>query len=152
MTSSAWTYPSTTLPALEAVQAAKQQSLTASEAPDLALRRAFWVDSANISLRPVILSVANATDTVDVDALADAFDYGRARRAVIDQYRIANTDAVTCSPHLFLPDAATTQTPASTSATPMTTASVSPSPARDDASVYDAILHRAARQPADTAG
>jgi len=62
-----WTYPVTMLPPLEAVQAAKSQSLRAGEDLDLGLRRAFWVDGACISLRHVILSVAGGTGTVDVD-------------------------------------------------------------------------------------
>jgi predicted DsbA family dithiol-disulfide isomerase len=44
-----WLYPSTTLPALEAVLAAKEQSLNASEQLDLGLRRAFWAESRCIS-------------------------------------------------------------------------------------------------------
>ncbi len=99
-----WAYPSTSLPALEAVQAAKEQGLPASEALDLGLRRAFWTQSRNISLRPDILAVATETKVVDADALADALDDGRARRQLMDQYHIARTGAVTCSPHLFLPD------------------------------------------------
>lgn len=99
-----WTYPSTTLPALEAVQAAKEQNLAASEALDLALRHAFWVESRNISLRPVILAAAADTGALDVGALTDALDNGRARRLVMQHYQLAQTDAVVCSPHLFLPD------------------------------------------------
>jgi len=99
-----WAYPSTSLPALEAVQAAKAQGLAASEALDLGLRRAFWVESRNISLRPVILAVAADTGVIDTDALADALDDGRARRTLTEQYHTARSDAVTCSPHLFLPD------------------------------------------------
>ena len=46
-----WAFPSTVLPALEAVQAAKEQSWAASEVLDLALRRAFWADSRCIAQR-----------------------------------------------------------------------------------------------------
>jgi predicted DsbA family dithiol-disulfide isomerase len=99
-----WAYPSTSLPALEAVQAAKEQGLAAGEALDLALRRAFWRDSRTISLRPVILAVAAETPGVDADRLADALDHGRARHLVMEQFDVARTDAVRCSPHLFLPD------------------------------------------------
>src|SRR5437868_3729976 len=48
-------WPVTTLLALEAVQAAKEQSLWASEALDVALRRAFFADSRCISMRHVVL-------------------------------------------------------------------------------------------------
>jgi predicted DsbA family dithiol-disulfide isomerase len=75
-----WAYPSTVLPALEAVQAAKEQSWTASEVLDLALRRAFWADSRCIAQRHVILDVARAVarrNLLDVDRLADTMDSGR---------------------------------------------------------------------------
>ena len=98
-----WTYPVTTLPALEAVQAAKEQSPEASEALDLALRRALFAESRCISLRSVILEVAAENDGVDADALAEALDEGRARRAVMDDFAEAKGDTVQGSPHLFLP-------------------------------------------------
>ena len=99
-----WLYPSTTLPALEAVLAAKEQSLHASEQLDLGLRRAFWAESRCISNRKVILDVAAATGAVGVAALTTALDDGRARADLADHARLSATDAITCSPHLFLPD------------------------------------------------
>lgn len=99
-----WLYPSTVLPALEAVQAAKLQSLHASEQLDLALRKAFWAQSRNISNRAVIVDCAESTGAVDVAALVEALDDGRARRTLADQAAISATDQVNCSPHLFLPD------------------------------------------------
>jgi predicted DsbA family dithiol-disulfide isomerase len=99
-----WLYPSTVLPALEAVQAAKLQGLHASEQLDLALRRAFWAESRNISNRRVIVDCAESTGAVDVAALVEALDDGRARRTLADQAAISATDVVNCSPHLFLPD------------------------------------------------
>jgi len=99
-----WLFPSSTLLALEAVQAAKAQGLHASEQLDLALRKAFWAESKCISNYHVILDAAASTGAVDVAALAEALDDGRARRALSDQAAISATDAVNCSPHLFLPD------------------------------------------------
>lgn len=99
-----WLYPSTTLPALEAVLAAKEQSLNASEQLDLGLRRAFWAESRCISHRKVILEVAADTGVVDVDALTEALDDGRARRSLADQAALSASDRINCSPHLFLPD------------------------------------------------
>lgn len=99
-----WLYPSTTLPALEAVLAAKEQSLKASEQLDLGLRRAFWAESRCISHRKVIMDVARETGAVDTGALAEALDDGRARRTLSDHTATARTDSVDCSPHLFLPD------------------------------------------------
>src|SRR5687768_6935394 len=52
-------YPSTTMPALEAVQAVKElDGLEASERLDRALRVAFFGQSRCISIAPVILEVA----------------------------------------------------------------------------------------------
>ena len=59
------------LPAMEAVQAAKEQGLAASEALDRGLRRAFWGESRCVSLRHVILEVASETDGLDLAQLAD---------------------------------------------------------------------------------
>jgi len=98
-------WPVTTLPALEAVQAAKEQSLEASEALDLALRRALFAESRCISMRHVVLDVAAMTPEVDSDALAKALDNGTARHAVVEQWREAvDSASVKGSPHFFLPD------------------------------------------------
>jgi predicted DsbA family dithiol-disulfide isomerase len=106
-----WTYPVTMLPAMEAVQAAKEQSLAASEALDRGLRRAFWGESRCISLRHVILEVASQSDELDLVALADALDAGRARRAIFDDWAVAKTDAVQGSPQFFLADGSYGQNP-----------------------------------------
>ena len=106
-----WLYPSTTLPALEAVQAAKEQGLRAAEDLDLGLRRAFWAESRCVSNSRVILDVAEATGTVDVAALAEALNDGRARRSLATQAAISATARVNCSPHLFLPDGSDHPTP-----------------------------------------
>lgn len=97
-------YPVTTLPALEAVQAAKAQSPRASEDLGRALRYAFFAESRTISLVPVILDVAKACDGVDATALASALDDGRARAAVIEQRDAAERIGVKGSPHVYLPD------------------------------------------------
>lgn len=89
------TYPVTTLPALEAVQAAKQQEhdgLQASDALDAALRHALYVDSRCISLHGVILDVARQCPEVDVEHLSAALEHGKARAAVFAQWRTAGGD------------------------------------------------------------
>jgi predicted DsbA family dithiol-disulfide isomerase len=106
---SAW--PVTLLPPMEAVQAAKLQSLAASESLDRALRRALYGESRCISLRHVILEVAIETDAVDVPALAAALDDGRARQALIDDWKVAQGDEVRGSAHLFAPDGTNAQNP-----------------------------------------
>lgn len=96
-------YPVTTLPALEAVQAAKEQGLRASEALDRALRRAFFADSRCIALRHEILSVAEDCAEVDADTVAKALDDGRARHLVMAQWHAA-AGVVQGSPHVLAPD------------------------------------------------
>lgn len=97
-------YPVTTLPPMEAVEAAKEQGLQASERLDRALRVAFFGQSRSISLRHVVLEVAAACDGVDESKLVDALDDGRARPLLMEHARIAGTDEVKGSPHVFLPD------------------------------------------------
>ncbi|AUI51490.1 DsbA family oxidoreductase [Arthrobacter crystallopoietes] len=96
-------WPVTSLPANEAVHAAKEQSLAAAEELDMALRLAFWRDSRCISMRHEILDVATACSAVDVDRLRDAFDTGRARGPMMQSY-FAHRDEVQGSPHFFLAD------------------------------------------------
>jgi predicted DsbA family dithiol-disulfide isomerase len=104
-------YPVTTLPALEAVQAAKQQSLRASEELGRALRYALFAESRTVSLVPVIVDVAKRCDGVDAEALAKALDDGRARAAVIEQKDTAERIGVKGSPHVYLPDGSDSPNP-----------------------------------------
>src|SRR3954447_18659557 len=97
-------YPVTTLPALEAVQAAKEQGLRASEELGRALRYAFFAESRTVSLVPVIVDVAKGCEGIDADALAAALDDGRARGLVIEQRDTAQRIGVKGSPHVYLPD------------------------------------------------
>jgi predicted DsbA family dithiol-disulfide isomerase len=139
-------WPVTMLPPMEAVQAAVEQSPLAAEELDRGLRHAFWGESRCISLRHVILEVANECESVDVAALADALDSGRARRRIFDDWEIAKGDEVQGSPHLFLPDGSSIQNPGIAmhwegddgvgGGFPMVDA--------DDPSVYDDLLRRAA--------
>ncbi|MEU5692583.1 DsbA family protein [Actinosynnema sp. NPDC020468] len=99
-----WLYPSSTLLALEAIQAAKEQSLDAADQLDLGLRKAFWAESRSVANYHVILDVAEKTGVVDVPALVEALRDGRARKTLFEQADIAASDTVNCSPHLFLPD------------------------------------------------
>jgi predicted DsbA family dithiol-disulfide isomerase len=146
-----WTYPHTVLLANEAIQAAKEQGLAASEALDQALRRAFWLESRSIAHRAVILEVAAETSLVDVERLAVALDDGRCRRAVLDDYAVAQTDAVKGSPHLFLPDGTSAHNPGIEVHWEGPWASGYPIVDRDDPTVYEDLLRRAA-QVAGAAG
>jgi predicted DsbA family dithiol-disulfide isomerase len=139
---SAW--PNTSLPANEAVHAAKAQSLRASEQLDTALRQALFRDSRPIALRHEILDVAKGCDAVDVDALAEALDDGRARGPMLADSR-RHRDAVQGSPHLFLADGSDAHHPDADfrwrggeegSGFPIVT--------RDEPQVLDALVRRAA--------
>ncbi|MBB4933888.1 putative DsbA family dithiol-disulfide isomerase [Lipingzhangella halophila] len=138
-----WLYPSTTLPALEAVQAAKEQGLRASEGLDLALRRAFWAESRCIANRAVILEAAATADGVDPDHIAAALDDGRARRTLSEQARVSATDRVNCSPHLFLPDGSDHANPGIDVGWAGDYGTGWPVVASDDPDVYRDLLRRA---------
>ncbi len=140
-----WWWPVTMLPAMEAVQAAKEQGLAASEALDRGLRRAFWGESRCVSLRHVILEVASETDGLDLAMLAGALDAGRARSSLFDQWEVAKTDAVQGSPHLFLPDGTNGQNPGlEVSWAQDAEGGWVPTVVRDDQSVYADWVRRAA--------
>jgi predicted DsbA family dithiol-disulfide isomerase len=95
-------YPVTTLPALEAVHAAALQSDAATEQLDRALRVAFFGRSEIISMRHVILKVAEECDRVDAVELAAALDDGRCRSKLMADYRTARSAEVEGSPHVFV--------------------------------------------------
>jgi predicted DsbA family dithiol-disulfide isomerase len=104
-------WPVTMLPPMEAVQAAALQSPRAAEELDRGLRRAFWGESRCVSLRHVILEIANECESVDVAALADALDSGRARHRIFEDWELAKGDEVHGSPHVFLPDGTNLENP-----------------------------------------
>ena len=137
-------WPVTTLLALEAVQAAKEQGLEASEALDLALRRALFAESRCISMRHVVLGVAQTVRAVDADALEKALDNGRARHAVMQQWHDAVDGPVNGSPHLFLPDGTDIANPGVTLHWEGGHGHGFPVVDRDDPSVYEQLLRTAA--------
>lgn len=95
-------YAVSSLLALEAVQAAKEQGPKASEDLDYALRRAFFGESRNITLHHVVVEIASECPTVDEAALEAALRDGRARHRIFEDLRIAESDEVQGSPHFFL--------------------------------------------------
>ncbi len=137
-----WLYPNSTLPALEAVQAAKVQSLKASEDLDLALRRAFWVESRCITNQAVILNVASNTPGVDAAAIGKALDTGSSRGTITEQAQQSASDLVTCSPHVFLPDGTDHANPGMTVDWEGEWGRGYPRIVRDDPTIYDDILMR----------
>jgi predicted DsbA family dithiol-disulfide isomerase len=138
-------YPVTTLLALEAVQAAKEQGLRASEELDLALREAFFSKSQCVSLRHVILEVAEKCEGVDAEALRDAIDHGRARRAVFDQAVEAEREHVEGSPHFFLVDGSDAHNPGIEQHWTADKGRGVPVVTRYEPDVYEDLLRRAVR-------
>lgn len=104
------TWPGTSLPANEAVHAAKGQSPRAGEELDMAIRRAFFCDSRPIHLVHELRAVARGCPSVDTAALADALDAGTAREQMMRDFR-AHVDEVQGSPHFFLPDGSDVHNP-----------------------------------------
>lgn len=109
-----WTFAGTTIPAMEAVQAAKHPDvggLEASDELDAALRQAFWCDSKCISVNAVIKQIAATCSNVDADALEWAIGAGEGRWRISDQWPVAQTEHVRCSPHVFTPSGTTVANP-----------------------------------------
>ena len=137
-------YPVTTLPALEAVQAAKVYGLRASEDLGRALRYAFFAESRTVSLPPVILDVAKGCDSIDVDALREALDDGRARSMVLEQRDTAERIGVKGSPHVYLPDGSDVANPGVEKHWEGEEGSGFPVIDHYDPSVYDDLIRHAA--------
>jgi predicted DsbA family dithiol-disulfide isomerase len=98
------TYPVTTLPAMEAVQAAKADEiggLVGSDELDTALRHAFYARGRCISVHAEILDIAAECPHVDADRLHRALTTGTGRTEVFAQWDTAKGAAVQGSPHLF---------------------------------------------------
>jgi predicted DsbA family dithiol-disulfide isomerase len=143
-------WPVTSLPANEAVHAAKEQSASAAEQLDMALRLAFWRDSRCISMRHEILAIAEGCDHVDVDRLRDALDTGRARGTMIDSY-LAFREDVQGSPHFFLADGTDMHNPGITMHQIGSPGAGFLVLDADDPGVYDDLVRRAAASVAGVA-
>lgn len=136
-------YPVTTLLALEAIHAAALQSDAAAEELDRALRVAFFGRSETISMRHVILQVAERCPSVDGAELADALDEGRCRGAVMGDFRTAQADEVQGSPHVFV-TGADAANPGIEMHWHKNHGTGFPVVDKDDPSVYEDLLRRAA--------
>ena len=145
----AYDYPVTTLPALEAVYAAKDQGPAAGEALDRALRRALFAEGRNVSLLHEILDVAERCPEVSLQELAKALEHGDARSRIFEDMELAERSEVRGSPHLFLPDGSSAHNPGIEMHWVDGAASGSkrggfPAVERDDPSIYEQLLTRAA--------
>jgi predicted DsbA family dithiol-disulfide isomerase len=98
------TWPSTLLPAMEALKVAGELGgAEAADRFDEAARRAFFLDNRDLSIRPTLADVA-AEAGLDRAAFLDAFDGGGHRRAVVADWQEGRRRGVEGSPHAFLPD------------------------------------------------
>jgi predicted DsbA family dithiol-disulfide isomerase len=97
--------------AMEAVQAAKQQSLKASEALDRALRRAFFADSRNISMHHEVVAVAEETEGVDAGLVGESLEDGRCRGSLFEDRVLSASGEIKGSPHFFLADGTNVHNP-----------------------------------------
>lgn len=99
-----WSYPVSTLPALEAVQVAKRQSPEVAVALDLALRRAVFAEWRCVSVFGEIFDVATQVEGLDTDTLWADLREGWGRRELFGQYDEAHSQAISASPTFVLPD------------------------------------------------
>ena len=98
------TWPSTLLPAMEALKVAGELGgATAADRFDEAARRAFFLDNRDLSIRPTLADRATEAG-LDRAAFLDAFDGGGHRRAVVADWQEGRRRGVEGSPHAFLPD------------------------------------------------
>lgn len=137
-------YPVSTLPALEAVIAAKEQGPRAAESLDRGLRRAFFGASRTITMRHEILAVAEESGVIDVPALEAALEDGRARAALTKDHLTSETAAVESSPHVFLPDGTNVANPGIELHWEGGHGDGFPVIDSDDPSIYERLLERAA--------
>jgi predicted DsbA family dithiol-disulfide isomerase len=107
-------WPTTFLPAFELVKAAEEQGLRPAEDLDLALRRAFFIEHRNLSLRTVLFEVAARVASLDHDALRETYDSGRTRRVVLREYDEVTRRGVEGSPEVYLPGGERIHNPGST--------------------------------------
>jgi predicted DsbA family dithiol-disulfide isomerase len=131
-------------PALEAVQAAKEQGQDASEGLDRALRVAFFSRSRPISLRHEILAAAKEVDGLDTERLAEALDKGRYRSVISEHWDVASSNKVQGSPHLFFPDGTNVHYPGIEMHLEGEHGKGFPVVTKEDPSVYEDLLGRAA--------
>ena len=106
-----WTYPVSTLPALEAVQAAKSQGPDVSVGLDRALRRSMFAEWRCLAVHAVVYEIAATVDGLDVAALRDAVRSGDARSEVWNQLDAAVEADVPGSPTFVLPDGTRSHNP-----------------------------------------
>lgn len=106
-------WPTTTLPAFDAVWAARQQGMDVSLDLDIAIRRAFFGESRNIGDRSVLLELARNSD-LDFARFERDFASPAARAAVEEEARIGREQyQVRGTPTMMLEDGSRVRAPLS---------------------------------------
>lgn len=104
-------WPTTTLPAFDAVWCAAQQSEEIAFAYELRIRRAFFAESRNIGRPEVLLALAGEVG-LDIPAFTRLFESGVARAAVLEEHRIGQEQyRVRGTPTLMLADGTKVRAP-----------------------------------------
>lgn len=107
-------WPSTFLPAFEAVAAARRALGTeAAEEVDYALRMAFFRHSADLSIRDEIAAAIDASD-VDSETVLKVWESEPVRADVVADYDRSQALPIQGSPQIFWPDGATDHNPGMT--------------------------------------
>jgi predicted DsbA family dithiol-disulfide isomerase len=97
-----WSFPTSSILALEAVQAAAAQDPSMADPVDHAMRTAFWVHHKCIATMPVVLEVLETTSGIDFDEAAAELWSGRPRATIRHHTDTAATAAVTASPYVVV--------------------------------------------------
>jgi predicted DsbA family dithiol-disulfide isomerase len=106
-----WTYPVSSMAALEAVYAAKRQDPELSVQLDLALRRGMFEEWRCIAVYGEVVDIARNLDGIDGDLLWDEIVSNRPRADIWRDLEISRTEAVPASPTFILPDGTTVVNP-----------------------------------------
>ncbi len=136
-------WPTTFLPAFELVKAAELQGLRAAEELDAALRRAYFVEHQNLSLRTVLFAIAATVPGLDQAALREAYDSGRTRRVVLEEYEALNRRGIDGIPTVYLPDGQRVLNPGLT----VRWVQGLPHVLAEDQTIYERLLRAAAAHP-----
>jgi predicted DsbA family dithiol-disulfide isomerase len=97
-------WPTTTLPAFEAVYCAAQQDEAAARRLDMRIRRAFFAESVNIGRRDIYPDLAREAG-LDVPAFTRLFESDEPRAAVLEEGRLGKEQyRVRGTPTLMLSD------------------------------------------------
>lgn len=104
-------WPTTTLPAFDAVWCAAQQDEERSLTYDLRIREAFFAESRNIGRREVLLALAEEVG-LDMAAFTRAFESDAPRAAVLEERRVGQEQyRVRGTPTLMLADGSKLRAP-----------------------------------------